>query len=704
MILVQAFLRGAIVFLIAGLLTVVLQNRSAAVRHHIWASAIVIQLAILAFIPILPPISLPIVPTITAFTDAPVSRVEENTPTGEQAVALQDRPIAESPANLRTLDRPKPTDWKSIIFYTWLIGATLVLLRYIVGTLLMARIASQGKRVEEGEWLTLAQKIGKELQITRPVTLLWGGKLSIPITWGVLYPMILLPESAMEWPVERRRFVLVHEMAHVKRFDALTQLVAQLTLAVFWFSPFVWLSEWRLRVEREHACDDVVLHHGTEAALYADELLQMVRSLVSRKTARPAFAALAMARRSEFEGRMLAILDPARRRGTSTITSSIVFIALSLLIAAPLAAIDPFAVNIHFVDDAPVAKAKPPQPKTVAGLVPLKCETGKGTSTSTHINVDDQTPPTWDIEVTLSRPNRCVAAEIQGKFVLSDDDMIIEELSPRSYIQLREVTAANDIEVRVTPTATGLHTDISNTGSGPMNSAILHQWIGRVLPEVMREAAVQPEARVNRMFKAHGLRGTIETINAIGSPSSRRMHYVALAQLRRWDDEELTQIQRAATTNLGSSDLKAFIAEAPRWTRPEKTLEKSNDWLEEGFNSFTSSNDLRVALSAHLPDADKKKLLMMMRVSQKMQSSYDLTTFLTAATSFVLTKRDAELEDAWFDALSKSSSSYDRSNALMAAISYAYGNTRLKNKIGEASASLTGTDKTNIITALAAVR
>src|SRR5207248_6884747 len=95
-------------------------------------------------------------------------------------------------------------------------------------------------------------------------TLLRSGRFGIPVTWGVVYPVVLLPDDADDWADERRRYVLVHEMAHVKRVDAFTQLVAQLVLAAFWFDPFVWLAAHRMRVEREHACDDYVLREGTQ--------------------------------------------------------------------------------------------------------------------------------------------------------------------------------------------------------------------------------------------------------------------------------------------------------------------------------------------------------------------------------------------------------------------------------------------------------
>ena len=74
---------------------------------------------------------------------------------------------------------------------------------------------------------------------------------------------MLLPESANEWTMERRRSVLLHEMAHVKRRDCLVQFLGQLTCAAHWCNPAVWFAARELRRESERACDDLVLHAGT---------------------------------------------------------------------------------------------------------------------------------------------------------------------------------------------------------------------------------------------------------------------------------------------------------------------------------------------------------------------------------------------------------------------------------------------------------
>ncbi|HZJ00605.1 MAG TPA: M56 family metallopeptidase, partial [Gemmatimonadaceae bacterium] len=326
-LLLDAALKGSVLILAAALVAYFLRGKSAAARHAAWTAAVIGHLAIPAFALLLPHWKLPLLSPPswieTQVSDvAPITKsIDEPTPVAAPAAPAPVQGKVESPAQTPPSSTTIATrKWSSlpVVAVLWITGAVIVLLRLAVGTWKVGRLAKNGDRVDDGEWLSLTQRLANRLGITRPLTLLRGDRLAVPVTWGVVYPAVLLPPDSIEWPEERRRFVLVHEMAHVKRFDALTQLIAQLTIAIFWFDPLIWLAAHRMRVEREHACDDYVIRDGTKPSLYAGELLEMVQSigLPRHERAAPAFAALAMARRSEFEGRMLSILDARQDRRT----------------------------------------------------------------------------------------------------------------------------------------------------------------------------------------------------------------------------------------------------------------------------------------------------------------------------------------------------------------------------------------------------
>jgi beta-lactamase regulating signal transducer with metallopeptidase domain len=410
-----ATVRGAIILLVALFATQLLRRRSAATRHAIWSGAIAAQLLVLAlgiwgprWRVATPRAFADIVAPVVAIPDAdvgsatPAASVDRGypslviTPEPATATAATRTPAPTvsariTPATPATTPATTPVlTGRNLLLLLWLGGALFVAFRLAVGTVVVATLARRGARVDDGHWLSLAQKLASSLGIDRPLILMRGKLVSVPITWGIVYPIVLLPDDADAWTEERRRFVLVHEMAHVKRLDALTQLVGQIALAIFWFNPLVWIANRRMQLEREHACDDYVLRHGTVPSLYAEELLEMVRSLGTPghggRSTQPAFAALAMARRSEFEGRMLSILDPVLDRHPLSRGRTMIGAVASLLVVIPLAALQPYrAAETGAVASAPAIRDELPESFKISihDVTPRQADTSIHSSVST---------------------------------------------------------------------------------------------------------------------------------------------------------------------------------------------------------------------------------------------------------------------------------------------------------------------------------
>ncbi len=132
---------------------------------------------------------------------------------------------------------------------------------------------------------------------------------SMPAVWGVLRPCVLLPENCTEWPADRRRAVLLHELAHVARQDVVISLLINAACALHWFNPLVWVLKRKLDVEREKACDDRALESGMSQKLYARQLLDTATHCRPTHSVAPV-----MAGRSQLEGRIMSILDNSRAR------------------------------------------------------------------------------------------------------------------------------------------------------------------------------------------------------------------------------------------------------------------------------------------------------------------------------------------------------------------------------------------------------
>ena len=346
-VLVDAALRGSVILLAALAATRLMKRRSAAARHLVWVVALASMLSLPLLARVLPawrvvPIPAPLRP-MAGFVAAPAavappvvaSPPRESGADGTAApstaapAASSPRVGAANPGSAPTA--PAAFDWKSALMALWVAGGALLVLRLAYGIVRVWWMERRAVEITDDGWVRIADGLARRLRVGRMVTLLREAHAVVPMTWGVMRPVVLLPADAEEWDTERRTVVLAHELAHVRRWDTLTQWIAHLALALFWFNPLVWMAARQMREEREHACDDAVLSIGTRPVEYADHLLEIVRSLGSAEG--PA-AALAMARRSQFEGRLLAILDNATPRGG--VSRGLGFAALVLAAAAVL--------------------------------------------------------------------------------------------------------------------------------------------------------------------------------------------------------------------------------------------------------------------------------------------------------------------------------------------------------------------------------
>ena len=157
------------------------------------------------------------------------------------------------------------------------------------------------------------------------------------MTFGLLHPAIFLPPDAAHWTEERRRVVVLHELAHIRRGDVATHLLARTALSFYWWNPLAWLAWREFLKERERATDDLVLRAGARASDYAAHLLAVAQAM--RSPTATGWAAVAMARPSELEGRLLAILDSRVKRGAIGRATAAAVAVAAVVLVAPFAAI-----------------------------------------------------------------------------------------------------------------------------------------------------------------------------------------------------------------------------------------------------------------------------------------------------------------------------------------------------------------------------
>jgi HEAT repeat protein/beta-lactamase regulating signal transducer with metallopeptidase domain len=375
-VIIESCVRASVVLCAAWILTSMMRRASAATRHFVWSCAIagaILASALSSFGPrwsVTIPSSIASSPAILT-AESPSGGLEGAVP--ETSIDVPEITVT-APAGSSTPVSASALDPAFVLGLLWAIG-TLAVLAYAFSGAVGAWLLRRSATPVHAPWVEEAQTLAEVFEIAGVITIVESKAIAMPMVCGVWHPLIVVPPSASEWSDERRRVVVLHELAHIKRRDCLTQAVAQIVCAVYWFNPIVWLAARRLRVERERACDDFVLAAGEKGADYAAHLLDIAQTV--RPSRVPAMAGLAMARPSQLEGRLLAILNPAIRR-SSALHTRLASLGVVMVVTLPVGAVEFISGSPHadatnvamVVPASSITTAETGQPSGSPGAVP----------------------------------------------------------------------------------------------------------------------------------------------------------------------------------------------------------------------------------------------------------------------------------------------------------------------------------------------
>ena len=292
-------LKTTVVLATAGLFSTILRRHSAAARHLVWT------LALLA-LPLLPGLAL-LLPELPVDSTPPAALLLSTTVTATPVAPARTSTASPLPA--------ASAPWRPSVTQIWAIGTALLLAHLAYALLGLARLRR------------------KCPVLSQQPLILQSAPGSMPLTFGFLRPVILLPADAASWPADRRDHVILHELAHIRRHDFALQLLARVALALFWWQPLAWFAWRRILAERETAADDLVLNEGVQPSLYASHLLAVAAARQS-----PNFA-ISMARTVPLESRLKAILSPATNRATPNRLTIAIAVVVCVAALTPLAAL-----------------------------------------------------------------------------------------------------------------------------------------------------------------------------------------------------------------------------------------------------------------------------------------------------------------------------------------------------------------------------
>jgi len=385
---------ASVVLLLAHAIVPRLRRRSAAERHLLWGAS----LAIAAMLPLLAVL-------VPAWQPEWAARLGDAWPSSLAALrpwtSVQGGDVIVRPTGVET----PAWDAARWLMALWMTGTAVALLLLARDVARLVHLARDARPMGDRRCQEVCQACASQLHLSRTPALFVSQRAVMPMTWGVRRPRVLLPAAARDWPADRLRAVLAHELAHIARADWLVHLVAQLACAVYWFHPLFWTAERALGRETELAADDEVLGGGLEASQYATDMVEIVRACRPEVSSRA--PAVAMARVKHLERRIAALLQPGANRARVSRRLAVVTAAASVLVVLPLAAIsggevvdvEVRAVALPAAIQASMSSGLPPATPTVrASRTGGASDAAREDSTSLPAIEEYTTPPLYSDE------------------------------------------------------------------------------------------------------------------------------------------------------------------------------------------------------------------------------------------------------------------------------------------------------------------
>ena len=330
-VVIGLLIRALLLLAVAWLAVTLLRRQSASLRALVWTAALAGILVLPGMASVAPTLDVPVwrAEAPAAIAPAPIatSTLAPDVST-RNVVPSKAEPIAPAALTDATARRPKSTDlaasedpaseatfnaisWSQLALLVWGAVSLILAARIASSHISLSRLARASDAASDERdiaWAPLVNETRASLGIRRSIQVRTTDAIGVPAVAGLFKPVLLLPAEADDWSEDVKRAVVLHELAHVARWDAAGQLVSQLACAAYWFVPLAWHGARRAAMLREQASDDVVLMSGVRPSSYAANLLN-VAQLTGNGALEP--ATLAMAHPRRIRERIVAILDPA---------------------------------------------------------------------------------------------------------------------------------------------------------------------------------------------------------------------------------------------------------------------------------------------------------------------------------------------------------------------------------------------------------
>lgn len=260
-------------------------------------------------------------------------------------IAFENNP---STKNIFSIDE-SISQWIPALVYVWIIGTFIYFVHLVFGFYYIKKLKSSCLYLIDDSILAIFNNIKSKLGIQKQIFIFESALIDTPMMIGFFKPFILLPIGlANQLSLNEIEAILAHEIAHFKRNDYLFNLIQLLVESIFYYHPAIWWISNKIRMEREHCCDDIALSICKNEVLYAKSLYQIlqIKSADNQSIA----MALVGSKKHELLNRIKRILNHTQNRNTMVEKISVTGIVLALGIAISVSAYLPNSKN-NFTSD-----------------------------------------------------------------------------------------------------------------------------------------------------------------------------------------------------------------------------------------------------------------------------------------------------------------------------------------------------------------
>ncbi len=594
----------------------------------------------------------PVEQVASAAAPAPPARsLGATVPVGAPAAQVGPSSVAARTAG----PRPDLAGWLPLVLTVWLGGVTLLSLRLVMGLVLVERLRLAARRPAGAAVQRMVVRVSRRLHVAGPVAAFESAAIDVPAVIGWLKPVLLVPASAIGGlSPDQLEAILAHEIAHVRRHDYLVNLLQTVVETLLFYHPAIWWVSRRIRIEREHCCDDL-------AAALCGNPVRYARALADLEGLRARSGGFALAATDgSLLSRVRRLLGATPREDRSPVWLAV--LPTLALVAAGAAGVTAVAGQTPGTGVAVTAGQS-------AGVGPAIAAEGAGVgvlreTSGQNVSVESR----GESRIVHADGAKRFEVRYRGTIELAADDRSITRISPGGYLIVSDGGWFwfKDYRVEIRADRGGaLESRFWVEGREQPFEPEGREWLEKSLVRLVRSTGFAADARVARILKASGPAGVLDEIILLEGDYARRVYFEKLFDRATLDSATLARaLALAGKTIASDSDLSRSLRKAGETQRLDDDATRTA--YVDAATEIASDYELQRTLAAVVSRAplDDALVVRLLDAASHLSSDYEASRFVRA-----LVERQAlaaESRAAFFRAVGTIDSDYEHQRVLAA--------------------------------------